>query len=118
MEKIWLKFTSIAKPFTCFFIKKHQNHNAIHTQKFSNFSKVFEANFHCVPSDEISSTEACRVHQKKFPFAEINTIMAKQNLQKQVQGSLVHLPWKFLRDSNLLPNINVKEGMVPLATWT
>ena len=95
-----------------------QNHNAIHTQKFSNFSKVFEANFHCVPSDEISSTEACRVHQKKFPFAEINTIMAKQNLQKQVQGSLVHLPWKFLRDSNLLPNINVKEGMVPLATWT
>ena len=78
---------------------------------------MFEDNFFCIPSDTLASIEACASHQKRTPFAEINRVIAKKNMES-VQGNLVQLPWKFLKDSNLLPNYGVKEGLVPPITWT
>jgi phospholipase D1/2 len=73
--------------------------------------------FNCIPTEEITSNQELKEHQKKPMMAQTDPERARKELKK-VKGHIVLMPLQFLVRENLAPAVGTKEAFVPTIVWT
>ncbi|XP_020822230.1 phospholipase D2 isoform X1 [Phascolarctos cinereus] len=80
-------------------------------------ASIYEQIFRCLPSNATRSLRVLREYGSVEPLATVSPEIACSELT-QIQGYLVHFPFKFLEEESLLPPLGSKEGVIPLEVWT
>uniref|UniRef100_A0A4X2JZ57 Phospholipase n=1 Tax=Vombatus ursinus TaxID=29139 RepID=A0A4X2JZ57_VOMUR len=80
-------------------------------------ASIYEQIFRCLPSNATRSLRVLREYGSVEPLATVSPEIACSELT-QIQGHLVHFPFKFLEEESLLPPLGSKEGVIPLEVWT
>jgi len=80
-------------------------------------TSLFEELFSVLPSDNISTRKDSKLLQTSTrPLVE--TFSLTKTKLNRIQGTLVEYPLWYLKDENLAPPLNAKEGMVSSHLWT
>jgi len=94
-----------------------QNYNLFRDISKAN-TKVYDDVFKCLPSDNVMTFEHLKTYTDKPCLNSENMKLGKEKLEG-VQGFIVDFPLLFLsKEKRFFPEINTKEGMVPIIMWT
>ncbi|KAK0393419.1 hypothetical protein QR680_000203 [Steinernema hermaphroditum] len=83
----------------------------------ANNTRIYEEVFRVSPTDLVESFAELKQWNSELPMAEYSAPKAEERL-RELRGSLVEFPTKFLLKENLSPSIASKEGLVPTSVFT
>lgn len=86
-------------------------------QRAKKNTEIYEQVFGCIPNDQVKSFTELDAF-KKQNFLETTDPVQARNLLKEIQGFIVEKPLDFLKDQNLFPAADSKEGLVPIKIFT
>uniref|UniRef100_A0A1I7ZS77 Phospholipase n=1 Tax=Steinernema glaseri TaxID=37863 RepID=A0A1I7ZS77_9BILA len=80
-------------------------------------TRIYEEIFRVAPTDLVQSFAELKQWNSELAMAEYSASKAEERL-RELRGSLVEFPIKFLLNENLSPSIASKEGLVPTSVFT
>lgn len=80
-------------------------------------TRIFDEVFKCIPTDSVTTFAGLRAYLESEKMYKTDPQKAEQEIIR-IEGSLVDLPLKFLKEEILTPPGTSKEGILPTSLWT